>query len=186
MLVPHLASFAPSLLLSLNSATCRAPIPLLSGSTEWSPQEDWALLDHMLACTVGSGDHTATFWDALAASTYLLHNRTASECADRMAVISHDKLGHQPRRLDQWRHLPDGRFFGVEGGRTVYISVSEQGRLAEGHRPMYIESVSGRVYELAAAGDLAAFAAKADLTTTEPALSSASTCRAERIAMGSL
>jgi len=51
---------------------------------------------------------------------------------------------------------------------------------------MYIESVSGRVYELAAAGDLAAFAAKADLTTTEPALSSASTCRAERIAMGSL
>ena len=139
------------------SAVRRAPAPLLcDGDGEWSSREDWALTDLAASFTVGEGEHKATFWEALASSTFELHGRSHSECAARMEVLSPGKYGSQPRRLDVWQRLPDGRYMGVEDGRKVKVSVSEEGRLTKGSRPMYIELTCGRIYELVAGGDLSA------------------------------
>ena len=135
----------------------RAPAPLLcDGDGEWSSREDWALTDLAASFTVGEGEHKATFWEALASSTFELHGRSHSECAARMEELSPGKYGSQPRRLDVWQRLPDGRYMGVEDGRKVKVSVSEEGRLTKGSRPMYIELTCGRIYELVAGGDLSA------------------------------
>lgn len=158
-MLSRVAACTPCLLLSLPSAVRRAASPQLSGENEgWRPREDWALLDGIEGFTVGEGDHVATFWDELAASSIDLFEKSPSECADRLAVISPHarKHGPQPRRLDEWRRLPDGRILGVErNGNTVTVTVSEEGRLAGGSRPMYIESTKGRVYELATSSDSA-------------------------------
>ena len=139
------------------SAVRRAPAPLLcDGDGEWSSREDWALTDLAASFTVGEGEHKATFWEALASSTFELHGRSHSECAARMEELSPGKYGSQPRRLDVWQRLPDGRYMGVEDGRKVKVSVSEEGRLTKGSRPMYIELTCGRIYELVAGGDLSA------------------------------
>jgi len=57
----------------------------------------------------------------------------------------------QPTRLDKWQRVRDGLFMGAYDGRQMQISVSEEGQLA-GVTALYIESTSGRVYELAADG----------------------------------
>lgn len=152
-----------SLLTALRSppvppAVRRAPVPLLCDATGggWSSREDWALTDLAASFAVGEGEHKATFWEALASSTFELHGRSHSECAARMEVLSPGKYGSQPRRLDVWQRLPDGRYMGVEDGRKVKVSVSEEGRLTKGCRPMYIELTCGRIYELVAGGDLSA------------------------------
>jgi hypothetical protein len=133
-------------------------VPLLcdAGGGEWSSREDWALTDLAASFTVSEGEHKATFWEALASSTFELHGRSHSQCAARMEVLSPGKYGSQPRRLDVWQRLPDGRYMGVEDGRKVKVSVSEEGRLTKGSRPMYIELTCGRIYELVAGGDLSA------------------------------
>ena len=148
-----LASCAHLLLLSSPSVTRRA-FPLLHEkgkaiAEDWRSQEDWALLDGVCSFTVGEGKNTATFWDALVASDDVLHGRSPHECAERIKALS-PKKGHgsQPKRLDVWRRLPDGRYMGVENGRTLHITVSEEGHLDYGTQPHYIESTMGRVYEL--------------------------------------
>ena len=80
------------------STVRRAPVPLLCDATggEWSSREDWALTDLAASFTVGEGEHKATFWEALASSTFELHGRSHSECAARMEVLSPGKYGSQP------------------------------------------------------------------------------------------
>ena len=151
-LPPRRPAVAPP---SLIASRTRAPFPCLSeasSSSSWRVEEDWALMDSVKAFTVGEGTNSATFWDALAVNSVVLADRTPSECAARMKVLSPSPFagGPQPQRLDMWTRLADGRYQGADGGRTVYITVSEEGQLAEGSRPSYIRSVDGRVYELMA------------------------------------
>ena len=169
---------------------CDAPPPLSDGkASPWRQQEDWALLDAVGAFTVGDGAQAVTFWDALAASNLVLHDRSASECADRMAVISPDTVhGRQPRRLEMWRRLEDGRYLGIEQGRTKNILVSEEGQLADGNRPKYIESSAGRVYELAPMSGYV-LAAASELTAEPEAKeepSKATPFSGQLVAMGTL
>jgi hypothetical protein len=163
VMLARLIAYTPVLLLSLPSSIRRGSTPLLCDAPAdvWRPDEDWALQDSIPSFTIGHGENSATFWDALAASTLALNKRSASECEARMAELSPGTYGCQPKRLDVWRRLPDGRYLGVDHGRTLIVSVSEEGRLAEGSRPQYIETNSGRIYELSAAGDLAAMEAAA-------------------------
>ena len=165
MLRPFSCFASCILLVSSPYDTPRRVSPLLlsdgrNKATEksWCSQEDWALLDGVSSFTVGEGKFKATFWDALAASNVVLRERTPTECAKRIKALSPKARsgGGQPKRLDVWRRLPDGRYMGIDNGRVLHITVSEEGHLAEGTQPHYIESTMGRVYELAPTSDFLA------------------------------
>lgn len=134
----------------------------------WQNVEDWALLDGVLAFTVGRDDQVATFWSALASSTPQLAARGAAACEQRWASIAPSeapKVGRQPEVLENWSRLADGRISGRLAGQpsTVWLTVVMEGRL-EGdprERAGYVEALGGRIYELGepATPDAAAFTA---------------------------
>ena len=129
----------------------RLDVMTLSSSVRpWSALEDQALVDEASAFTVGEGENIATFWEALAASSLALCDRTASECEARMNLLSvaqpRRAHGSQPQRIEAWARLPDGRVSGESDGRVVWLTVSAEGVSPGG--PQFVRSVSGRVYEL--------------------------------------
>jgi hypothetical protein len=106
---------------------------------------------------VGSGTNTVTFWSALATASSVLCQRTAPELERRMARLAVDdrslstgSFGREPSVLSSWERLPDGRFTGTVDGRTVWLTVEHEGRLASDPRAGagYLVSLGGRVYEL--------------------------------------
>lgn len=133
----------------------------------WQPSEDWALLDSVPKFTVGSGDCTATFWEALAASSSVLAKRTAAELEKRVRVLASEQQvppsGPQPVVLEDWVRLEDGRYTGRvtgTGGSFIWITVARAGKLASDPStdPSYIEALDGRIYELSRANAAAAMA----------------------------
>lgn len=130
--------------------------PAGSAGDPWRAEEDWAILDETPAFTVGSGTNAVTFWSALATASTVLCQRTALELEQRMAHLAADKnlsaasFGREPSVLSSWERLPDGRFTGTVDGRTVWLTVELEGRLASDPRAGagYLISVGGRVYEL--------------------------------------
>lgn len=126
----------------------------------WRAEEDWAILDETPAFTVGSGANAVTFWSALATASTVLCQRTAPELELRMARLAADRdlssasFGREPSVLSSWERLPDGRFTGAVDGRTVWLTVELEGRLASDPRPGagYLISLGGRVYELGESG----------------------------------
>jgi len=126
----------------------------------WRAEEDWAILDETPAFTVGSAANTVTFWSALATASSVLCHRTALELEQRRASLAADKslstgsFGREPSVLSSWEQLPDGRFTGTVDGRTVWLTVELEGRLASDPRAGagYLISLGGRVYELGESG----------------------------------
>lgn len=124
----------------------------------WRAEEDWALLDEAPSFTAGESANAVTFWTALAASNAALAQRTAVECERRMTELAAQQrapssFGGEPRKLDSWERLADGRYTGTYGGRTVWLTVEAEGRLASDPRPGagYVESLGGVIYELGTA-----------------------------------
>jgi len=153
-----LGAFRPPLL--------RAPTTILCELTSWAPQEDWALQDRAPQFTVGRGGSQATFWSALTASTPELAGRTPEECERRLRELGATVVGRQPRVLEDWSRLGDGRYTGHLDGdsSTVWLAVACEGRLASDPRtePGYIEAVGGTIYELSRSGGAAPAVAEAD------------------------
>lgn len=143
-----LGAFRPPLL--------RAPTTILCELTSWAPQEDWALQDRAPQFTVGRGGSQATFWSALTASTPELAGRTPEECERRLRELGATAVGRQPRVLEDWSRLGDGRYTGHLDGdsSTVWLTVACEGRLASDPRtePGYIEAAGGTIYELSRSG----------------------------------
>ena len=124
----------------------------------WNDEEDWAILDAAPDFSVGVGTNSvSTFWTALAASSAVLCQRSAAECEQRAAELAERQnmtlsIGPEPRVLDAWEKLPDGRITGRLDGRTIWLTVALEGRLPSDPRsgPGYIEALGGAVYELGA------------------------------------
>lgn len=121
----------------------------------WRDEEDWALLDATPEFTVGEGNTASTFWTALTSSSTVLCQRSPTECAQRVELLATQQnstfsYGQEPRVLDSWVRLPDGRFTGRLDSCTVWLTVEAEGRLKSDPRsePGYIETIGGRVYEL--------------------------------------
>ena len=127
---------------------------------EWTAEEDWALADSLRDFTAGDGVHTVTFWTALVASSAVLYRRSERECEARAAVLFAEQKdasqtaansplqsgswGAEPQVLEQWSRHPDGRLSGLLNGRTVWLMVEIEARLAADPRPgpTYIQSVA--------------------------------------------
>ena len=163
----------------------RSPRLTCSADTPWSADEDWALADGLAGFTAGRGaDNAATFWTALAASSAVLGRRSSSECYERTRLLARAQnltqpFGPEPQVLDSWSRLADGRITGAVDGRTVWLTVEAEARLASDPRTSsgYVETLAGRVYELgrpdptaaAAVAAAAAAAALAAAATTQSA-----------------
>ena len=146
---------SPSVIRHLPSVTRPRPPCLTLEDAPWRDEEDWALLDATPEFTVGAGDTAATFWTALASSSAVLCQRSPIECSERARLLAKRpnatlSYGQEPRVLDSWSRLPDGRVTGRLDSRTVWLTVEVEGRLASDPRsgPGYIETVGGRVIEL--------------------------------------
>ena len=129
----------------------------------WRDEEDWAIIDSAPDFTVGEGTKSVTFWTALAASSVDLCQRSASECEQRAVELDAQQrnatlsVGPEPRVLEDWTKLADGRITGRLGGRIgeprwVWLTVAMEGRLPSDPRAGagYVEAVGGAVYELGA------------------------------------
>jgi len=96
----------------------------------------------------------ATFWTALSSSNAALCQRSPAECAQRAAQLAQNsttlEFGREPKVLEAWSRLADGRVVGRLDARTVWLTVETEGRLASDPRSSagYIETIGGRVYEL--------------------------------------
>jgi len=141
-----------------------------SADTPWSADEDWALADGLAGFTAGRGDdNAATFWTALAASSAVLGRRSGDECYERTCLLAQEQnltqaFGPEPQVLESWSRLPDGRFTGTVDGRSVWLTVEAEARLASDPRisqPTFVETLAGRVYELGRPDPSAAAAAAA-------------------------
>lgn len=121
---------------------------------EWRPDQDWALVDLVPSFTAGVGQNTVTFWQALATSVPALEARTPAELRCRFLEIapSNSTAGDEPTVLEDWDRLLDGRYTGRLAGQSsfVWLTVATEGRLVSDPReqPGYVESISGRIYEL--------------------------------------
>lgn len=137
----------------------------------WSAEEDWALIDQVDDFSAGRGRDTATFWTALTASSPVLYRRSGSECLERMAQLVLEQnvtrdFGPEPEVLEAWSRQSDGRITGSIGGRTVWLQVEQEARLASDPRPGagYIETLAGRVFELGRPVDSNAVGAKVEVS----------------------
>ena len=160
MLAAWLSCSAPALLVlrpvARPAARHRSTRPICSSETTWSADEDWALADGLAGFTAGRGDdNAATFWTALAASSAVLGRRSGSECYERTCQLAREQnltqaFGPEPQVLDSWSRLPDGRFTGTVDGRSVWLTVEAEARLASDPRSTagYVETLAGRIYEL--------------------------------------
>ena len=96
----------------------------------------------------------STFWTAMVSSSAALCERSPSECAQRVQDLVANNatfdFGREPKVLESWSRLSDGRITGRLDSRTVWVTVEAEGRLASDPRegPGYIESLGGRIYEL--------------------------------------
>jgi hypothetical protein len=147
----------PALHSSTRSVPRRSRLPALVLNDDpepWRDEEDWALLDATPEFTVGEGAMAATFWTALSSSNAALCQRSPAECAQRAAQLAQNsttlEFGREPKVLDAWSRLADGRVVGRLDARTVWLTVETEGRLASDPRSSagYIETIGGRVYEL--------------------------------------
>ena len=116
----------------------------------WTNEETWTLVDSVPAFTAGTGTNAATFWTALVASSAVLGRRTVDECMEHAVEQNITVLGPEPMLLDDWSRMPDGRYTGTLGGRSVWLSVEMEARLEADPRPTasYVQTLAGRVYEL--------------------------------------
>ena len=151
----------------------------LDASSPWRADEDQYLLASVPAFTVGPAQNKVTFWTALAASSAVLRKRSARECDQHFSAIASSSVQHgrEPRLLSAWSRLPDGRYYGQQDSREVWLNVAREATLlaTDCVSVRYVELVSGRIVELgpSSAADTALELNALSTKPTPPALSNA-------------
>ena len=140
-----LAALVPKQSVCGRNGLLRMATDITDVPSEWQIQEEWALVDDIPRFTVGHGEHTVTFWNALS-NTPVLRQRTPEELRARAESLVEHAVGREPKVLRSARRQADGSWAGTIDGHHMILHAASEGRSASGAG--FVESLTGEIFEV--------------------------------------
>ena len=132
MLLASLAAFVPKQSVRGRNGLLRRAPDITDVQAEWQIQEEGARVDEIPRFTVGHGEHTVTFWNALSNTNPKLRQRTPEELRARAASLVEHAVGREPKVLRSAHRQADGSWAGTIDGHHRIVHAASEGRSASG------------------------------------------------------